>query len=117
MIIDDHLDKSEIGKLGYILGSCLETQCSIVAVVPNPLPTSNPLHPDMKRDPKQLKETEHQHGKAAHEAAFQNEVALAKSRFLASEEEDHIAAATICIEHQRSEIKRSECTLEERQEN
>ena len=47
--------------------------------------------------------------------AFQNEVALAKSRFLASEEEDHIAAATIHIEHQRSEIKRSSCTLEERQ--
>ena len=52
---------------------------------------------------------------AAHEVAFQNEIALAKSRFLASEEEDCIAVATICIEHQRSEIKRSSHTLEERQ--
>ena len=50
-----------------------------------------------------------------HEVAFQNEVALAKSRFLASEEEDRITVATICIEHQRSENKRSSCILEERQ--
>ena len=47
--------------------------------------------------------------------AFQNEVAFAKSRFLVSEEEDFIAAATISIEHKRSEIKRSSHTLEERQ--
>ena len=49
------------------------------------------------------------------EVAFQNKVAFAKSRFLASEEEDRITAATISIEHKRSEIKRSSCTLEERQ--
>ena len=42
VIIDDHQDKSEIGKLGYILESCLETQHSIVAIVPNP------PHIDMK---------------------------------------------------------------------
>ena len=40
---------------------------------------------------------------------------MAKSRFLASEEEDHIAVATIHIEHQRLEFKRSSRTSEERQ--
>ena len=109
VIINNHQDKSQIGKLGYVLRSCLETQHSIVAIIPNP-PCIN-----MKQDPKQSGATEHKHGKAAHEGAFQNKVALAKSRFLASEEEDRIAVATIRIEHQRSEIKRSSRTSEERQ--
>lgn len=109
VIIDDHPDTAEIGKLGYVLGSCQETQRSIVAVVPS-LPRL-----DMTHDQDQSKKTPHERGKAARQTAFQREVALAKSRFLASEEEARIATATIRIERQRSEIKRSACTPEERQ--
>ena len=109
VIIDDHPDTAEIGKLGYVLGSCQETQHSIVAIIPS-LP-----HLDMTHDQDQSKKTPHKRGKAARQATFQREVALAKSRFLASEEEARIATATIRIERQRSEIKRSACTPEERQ--
>ena len=69
----------------------------------------------MTHDQDQSKKTPHKCGKAAHQTAFQHEVAMAKSRFLASEEEACIAMATIRIERQRSEIKRSTCTPEERQ--
>ena len=106
--IDDYTDKSEQGKLGYVLGVCHVTQRSVVAVIPS-LPPVNTT-PDKDKDEKTL----HERGKAAHEAAFRDEITYAKSRFLASEEEARIAVAILRIESWRSEIKRSACTPEER---
>ena len=93
--IDDYTDKSEQGKLGYVLGVCHVTQHSMVAVIPS-LPPVNTT-PDKDKDEK----TPHECGKAACEAAFRDEITYAKSRFLASEEEARIAAAILHIESQR----------------
>ena len=108
VVVADYTDKSEQGKLGYVLGSCHVTQRSLVAVIPNLPPLD--VMPDKDGDEK----TQHERGKAAREAAFREEITFAKSRFLASEEEARIAAAILRIESQRSEIKRSVGTPEER---
>ena len=107
MVVADNTDKSGQGKLGYVLGSCHVTQRSLVTVIPNQPPLD--VMPDKDGDEK----TQHERGKAAHEAAFR-EITFVKSRFLASEEEAHIATAILRIKSQRSEIKRSMGTPEER---
>ena len=108
VVIDDYTEKSKQGKLGYVLGSCHVTQRSMVTVIPSLPPV------DMTSDKDRNEKTPHECGKAAHETVFRDEIAFVKSRFLASEEEARIAAAILRIESQRSEIKRSAGTPEER---
>lgn len=107
-IIQDYSERFEKGKLAYVLGSCQETQFSIVAIIPDQPPFDKTLLKE------QLKGPINQRHMAARQAAFQNDVTLAKSRFLASEEEDRIAEATRRFENMRSEIKKRVVSSTER---
>ena len=108
-IIQEYPEQSEKGKLSYVLGSCQETQRSIVAVIP-----SQPRFTKTLETEEQLKEPIHKRRMEARKAAFQKVVAQAKSRFVVLEEEDRIAEATRRIEGLRSEIRRTVVSLGER---
>ena len=98
------------GKLVYVLGSCQETQHSIVAII-----LSQPHFTKTLETEEQLKEPIHKWHMEARKATFQKVVAQAKLRFMVlEEEEDRIAETTRHIKGLRSEIRRTVVSLGER---